>query len=102
MSNQIIKVKARTVLDSRGNPTVEAEVWTAKGCFSAIVPSGASTGTHEAIELRDNGKEFLGRGVSKAIRNVNEWIAPKIIGMDCTDIYAVDAAIRELDESPNK
>ena len=80
--SKIVEVKAREVLDSRGNPTVEAEVRTASFKITAVAPSGASTGTHEVLELRDGGKRFLGRGVLKAVENVNKKIAPKLKGMD--------------------
>lgn len=83
----IIDVYAREVLDSRGNPTVEVEVYTESGAFGrAIVPSGASTGEHEAVELRDGDKSrYLGKGVMNAVNNVNEAIAPEIVGFDVTD-----------------
>ncbi len=99
---KIIRVAAREVLDSRGNPTVEAEVETRNGLFKAIVPSGASTGAHEAIELRDGGKRYGGKGVLKAVGNVNKIISKKIKGMDCTDQKAVDSALMTLDGTPNK
>ena len=75
-------VKARQVLDSRGNPTIEADVWAGDIFALAMVPSGASTGKHEALELRDGGKKFGGKGVQKAIDNVNKKIAKVLIGMD--------------------
>jgi enolase len=80
----IVDVHARQILDSRGNPTIEVEVTTESGYFGrAAVPSGASTGKHEAVELRDNDpKSYLGKGVSKAVINVNEAIADEIIGLD--------------------
>jgi len=100
---EIIDIRAREVLDSRGNPTVEAEVYLEDGSFgSAIVPSGASTGKHEALELRDGDKRYLGKGVLKAVKNVNEIIAPKIIGMNAYDQRAVDKAMIELDGTENK
>ncbi|MFH1588541.1 MAG: phosphopyruvate hydratase [Candidatus Diapherotrites archaeon] len=102
MSNKITEAKARTVLDSRGNPTVEAEMVTGKGVFRAIVPSGASTGSYEAIELRDKGKEFHGKGVSKAVENVNKIIAPKITGLDAIEQKAIDKLMIELDGTENK
>ncbi len=97
-------VYAREVLDSRGNPTVEVEVWLDDNSMGrAIVPSGASTGVHEAVELRDGDKKrYLGKGVQKAVKNVNEIIAPAIIGMDAMDQPALDAALIELDGSKNK
>eukprot|EP01101_Sappina_pedata_P009980 TRINITY_DN6177_c1_g1_i1.p1 TRINITY_DN6177_c1_g1~~TRINITY_DN6177_c1_g1_i1.p1 ORF type:complete len:442 (-),score=255.88 TRINITY_DN6177_c1_g1_i1:66-1391(-) len=103
MSAAITAVHARQILDSRGNPTVEVEVTTEKGVFRAAVPSGASTGIHEAIELRDGDKSrFLGKGVLKAIANVKEVIAPKIIGKDVTEQKALDDLLIELDGTPNK
>jgi enolase len=97
-------VHARQVLDSRGNPTVEAEVMLAGGSMGrAIVPSGASTGEHEAVELRDGDKKvYLGKGVSHAVQNVIERIGPQIFGMDARDQRGIDAAMLELDGSPNK
>ncbi|NLM15353.1 MAG: phosphopyruvate hydratase, partial [Clostridiaceae bacterium] len=79
----IIDVFAREIIDSRGNPTVEAEVITDEGAFGrAAVPSGASTGAHEAVELRDGSERYMGKGVEKAVQNVNETIADAIIGMN--------------------
>ncbi|MGR6005246.1 phosphopyruvate hydratase [Bacillus paranthracis] len=100
----IIDVYAREVLDSRGNPTVEVEVYTESGAFGrAIVPSGASTGEHEAVELRDGDKSrYLGKGVVNAVNNVNEIIAPEIVGFDVTDQAGIDRAMIELDGTPNK
>ncbi|MFD1886994.1 phosphopyruvate hydratase [Paenibacillus wenxiniae] len=100
----IENVYAREVLDSRGNPTVEVEVYLESGVVaSAIVPSGASTGAHEAVELRDGDKSrYLGKGVLKAVDNVNEIIAPEVIGMDATDQMAIDRKMIELDGTPNK
>ncbi|AZR72281.1 phosphopyruvate hydratase [Anoxybacter fermentans] len=100
----IIDVYAREVLDSRGNPTVEVEVILADGAMGrAIVPSGASTGAYEAVELRDGDKDYyLGKGVRKAVENVNETIAPEIIGMDARDQVEIDQTLIELDGTPNK
>ena len=99
----IFAVYGRAVLDSRGNPTVEVEVALGDGTTArAIVPSGASTGEHEAVELRDGGKSWMGKGVSKAVRHVNEEIAPQLIGMDATDQAAIDNLMIELDGTPNK
>ncbi len=99
----IEKVIAREVLDSRGNPTVEAEVHLDSGFMGrAIVPSGASTGTHEALELRDGGQRFGGKGVQKAVKNVNEALGPAVVGLDASDQGAVDAALMALDGTPNK
>ena len=97
-------VFAREVLDSRGNPTVEVEVVLESGTMGrAIVPSGASTGAFEAVELRDGDKgRYLGKGVEKAVANVNEIIAPELEGMDCFDQPAVDAVMIELDGTHNK
>lgn len=95
---------AREVLDSRGNPTVEVEVVLADGSVGrAIVPSGASTGQWEAVELRDgDNSRYLGKGVQKAVDNVNEVIAPELIGMDATRQVEIDSALIELDGTPNK
>ncbi len=103
MSN-IINVYAREVLDSRGNPTVEVEVYTELGGFGrAIVPSGASTGAHEAVELRDEDKSrFLGKGVTKAVNNVNDIIAPEIIDFEVTEQVLIDNTMIELDGTDNK
>ncbi|MFA6800654.1 MAG: phosphopyruvate hydratase [Acholeplasmataceae bacterium] len=100
----ISDVYAREVLDSRGNPTVEVEVVTDSGFFGrAIVPSGASTGEHEAVELRDGDKSrYLGKGVLNAVKNVNEIIAPELIGFDCRDQVAIDQMMIELDGTLNK
>lgn len=95
-------VKARTIFDSRGNPTVECEVKTAFGVFKFAVPSGASTGTREAKELRDGGSSFNGLGVSKAVKNINEIIAPAVIGKDCRDQKEIDGILLKLDPSPQK
>ena len=100
----IIAVCGREIIDSRGNPTVEAEVTLEGGGFGrAGVPSGASTGEHEAWELRDGDKDrYLGKGVLKAVENVNHTIAPALIGMDATDQAGVDAAMLALDGTKNK
>src|ERR1700733_2842024 len=101
---EIVWLHAREVLDSRGNPTVEAEVGLDGGALGrAIVPSGASTGEHEALELRDgDAARFLGKGVLKAVDHVRDVIAPTVIGMDATDQAAVDAALIALDGTPLK
>ena len=101
---EITDVYAREVLDSRGNPTVEVEVTLADGTRGrAIVPSGASTGESEALELRDGDKKrYLGKGVLKAVQNVNEKIAPEIIGMDADDQVGIDKALLALDGTPFK
>jgi len=100
----ITSVYAREVLDSRGNPTVEVEVYTESGAFGrAIVPSGASTGEREAIELRDGDKSrYLGKGVTKAVKNVNDIIAPALIGYDVTMQTFLDKIMIDLDGTPNK
>lgn len=101
---QIISVQAREVLDSRGNPTVEVEVYTESGIAGrAIVPSGASTGVHEAVELRDGDKgRYLGKGVLKAVENVNNILNEEITGMLVTDQNLIDAKMMEVDGSENK
>jgi len=100
----IESVTAIEVLDSRGNPTIEVEVTTEDGSFGrALVPSGASTGAYEAVELRDGDKSrYLGKGVLKAINNVNEVIAPEIIGLDVRDQIGIDKLMIDLDGTPNK
>src|SRR5712671_3149523 len=101
---EIIKVIGREVLDSRGNPTVEADVLLADGTIGrATVPSGASTGEHEAVELRDNDpKRYLGKGTRKAAGNINKKIAPAIAGMEAEEQSAIDHKMLELDGTPNK
>jgi enolase len=101
---EIIKIIGREILDSRGNPTVEADVHLADGSLGrAAVPSGASTGEHEAVELRDNDKNrYLGKGTLKAVKNINESIAPAVVGMEAADQSAVDHKMIDLDGSPNK
>src|ERR1700712_1657612 len=101
----ITKIHARSVYDSRGNPTVEVDIVTETGLHRAIVPSGASTGSHEACELRDGDKtRWGGKGVTKAVSNVNEIIAPALIkeGLDVKDQSKVDAFLNSLDGTPNK
>ncbi len=102
--SEIVYVHGREILDSRGNPTVEVEVMTADGGFGrAAVPSGASTGEHEAVELRDGDKKrYGGKGVLKAVKNVNEKIHPALLGMDVTDQMAIDTAMINLDGTKNK
>ena len=101
--SSIIEVYGREVLDSRGNPTVEVEVYTAAGGFGrAIVPSGASTGAYEAIELRDGGSRYMGKGVEDAVVHVNEIIAPEILDYDVLDQLGIDEALLELDGTENK
>ncbi|WP_221258928.1 phosphopyruvate hydratase [Flavobacterium okayamense] len=99
----IIKIHARQILDSRGNPTVEVDVVTENGVLGrAAVPSGASTGEHEAVELRDGGKNYMGKGVLKAVENVNITIASEIVGMSVFEQNAIDKAMIDLDGTPNK
>ena len=100
----ITDVFAREVMDSRGNPTVEVEIYTESGAFGrALVPSGASTGEHEAVELRDGDKDrYLGKGVLKAVENVNEIIAPELLGFDATRQVVIDKLLIDLDGTPNK
>ena len=100
---EITKIKAREVLDSRGNPTVEVDVATENGVFRAMTPSGASAGQHEALELRDNDKKrYLGKGTLKAVKHVNEDIAPKLIGMNCKHQETIDNIMLKLDGTDNK
>lgn len=99
----IIGVHARQILDSRGNPTVEVDVTTENGVMGrAAVPSGASTGEHEAVELRDGGKSYMGKGVLKAVENVNTIIAEGILGMSVFEQNLIDQMMIELDGTPNK
>ena len=99
----IIKVHARQILDSRGNPTIEVDVVTENGVLgSAAVPSGASTGEHEAVELRDGGKSYMGKGVLKAVENVNKTIATELLGVSVFEQNHIDAKMIELDGTPNK
>ncbi len=104
MFTTIAGVKAREILDSRGNPTVEVDVILEDGSFGrAAVPSGASTGAHEAVELRDtNNKRYMGKGTLGAVKNVNDKISPKVIGMDATAQEDVDRLMIDLDGTPNK
>ena len=101
--SEITAVYAREILDSRGNPTVEVEVQTTSGSGRAAVPSGASTGEHEAIELRDGDKKrYLGKGVIKAVDNVNQTLGPSVLGMDALDQAAIDKVLRDADGTANK
>ncbi len=103
MSTKIADIRAREILDSRGNPTVEAEVRLAGGAFGrAVAPSGASTGALEAIELRDGGTRYGGKGVSRAVGNVHRTIAPALIGVDATEQERVDQVMLDLDGTDNK
>lgn len=99
----ILDIKARQIFDSRGNPTVEVDVITENGCLGrAAVPSGASTGEHEAVELRDGGKDYMGKGVLKAVENVNTIIASKLIGSSVFEQELIDRMMIELDGTRNK
>lgn len=103
MNSKIKKVKARQILDSRGNPTVEVDIITDYGLSRAAVPSGASTGIYEANELRDNNKKkYFGKGVLKAVANVNKILAKKLKGKDCTKQREIDNLMLKLDNTPNK
>src|SRR5213078_626221 len=104
MHSNIIHIHGRQILDSRGNPTVEVEVALADGSVGrAVVPSGASTGAHEAVELRDGDKaRYLGKGVLKAVRNVVETIGPALAGQDALAQADVDRLLLDLDGTPNK
>ena len=100
----IAKIHAREILDSRGNPTIEVDVWTDSGHFGrAAVPSGASTGAHEAVELRDGDKKrYLGKGVRKAVEHVNDTLNTELHGALVTDQAMIDKALIGLDGTPNK
>eukprot|EP00908_Phaeocystis_cordata_P008188 Transcript_18852.p1 GENE.Transcript_18852~~Transcript_18852.p1 ORF type:complete len:476 (+),score=255.79 Transcript_18852:50-1477(+) len=98
----IDSVKARQIFDSRGNPTVEVDIMSGGQLHRASVPSGASTGAYEAVELRDKGDRYMGKGVLQAMNNVNDKIAPKVVGMDPTDQAGIDALMNEIDGTPNK
>ena len=101
--SSISHIHARQILDSRGNPTVEVDVITENGILGrAAVPSGASTGEHEAVELRDGGKDYMGKGVLKAVENVNDIIAPELIGVNIFEQNAIDKIMIDLDGTPNK
>ena len=99
----IINIHARQIFDSRGNPTVEVDVITENGVLGrAAVPSGASTGEHEAVELRDGGSDYMGKGVSKAVDNVNNILAEELLGSSVFDQNHIDQTMIELDGTPNK
>ena len=102
--SEIEAIIGREILDSRGNPTVEVEVLLEDGSIGrAAVPSGASTGVHEALELRDGDEQrYLGKGVQKAVANINSRIADELIGWDALDQEGIDAFLRQLDGTPNK
>src|SRR6187551_2761098 len=103
MSTSITTIHAREILDSRGNPTLEAEVTLADGSFGrAAVPSGASTGSREAVELRDGDKKrYLGKGVLKAVAAVNETLAPELLGFDADDQRGIDQTMIDIDGTDN-
>ena len=98
----ITGVRGREIIDSRGNPTVEVDITTAQGTFTASVPSGASTGAYEAVELRDGGSRYMGKGVTAAVNNVNSVLADAVKGIDVADQRAVDDAMLDADGTPNK
>lgn len=100
--SKILSIKARQILDSRGLPTIECNLKTKDGVFTSKVPSGASTGSHEALELRDGGKAFHGKGVLKAVKNINTKIALKLKGKDCTNQDNIDQVMLDLDGTANK
>src|SRR5437660_5192827 len=104
MQTSIVEIIGREILDSRGNPAIEVDVRLEGGALGrAAVPSGASTGEHEAWELRDGGKDrYLGKGVTKAVGSIEKTIAPEIEGMDAVDQVLIDKAMIELDGTPNK
>src|ERR1700749_2912812 len=99
----IQNIQAREILDSRGNPTVEVDVYLASGHRGrASVPSGASTGKHEAVELRDNQARYLGKGVQQALKNIREEITPILLQHDASNQVRIDTQLLELDGTPNK
>ncbi len=98
----ITGVTGREIIDSRGNPTVEVDITTGNGTFTASVPSGASTGIYEAVELRDGGSRYMGKGVTKAVENVNNALASAVMGMDAADQRAIDEAMLAADGTANK
>ena len=101
--SQIRTIHARQILDSRGNPTLEVDIYLSDKSFGrAAVPSGASTGEHEAVELRDNNTGYCGKSVNQAVENVNQIIAGELVGMDALDITSVDSAMLALDGTENK
>lgn len=98
----ITGVRGREIIDSRGNPTVEVDITTKDGTFTASVPSGASTGIYEAAELRDGGTRYMGKGVLKAVENVNTALSSVVMGMDAADQRAIDDAMIKCDGTANK
>ena len=99
---RITKVHAREILDSRGNPTIEVDVTTESGFGRAAAPSGASTGAHEALELRDGDARYFGKGMKKAVENVIERIEPVLVGMHVDPLEDIDRQMIELDGTPDK
>ncbi|MCK4845004.1 MAG: phosphopyruvate hydratase, partial [Candidatus Heimdallarchaeota archaeon] len=100
---KITKIIPREIIDSRGNPTVEVDLYAENGAFGrALVPSGASTGEHEALEFRDKNHRFLGKGVLKAVKNIKELIAPKVIGYEVTEQETIDELMLEIDGTDSK
>mmetsp|Transcript_9809 Transcript_9809/g.18796 ORF Transcript_9809/g.18796 Transcript_9809/m.18796 type:complete len:460 (-) Transcript_9809:106-1485(-) len=102
MMSAITGVRGREIIDSRGNPTVEVDITTSAGTFTASVPSGASTGIYEAVELRDGGSRYMGKGVTKAVANVNGALAEAVMGMDVADQRGIDDKMLAVDGTPNK
>jgi enolase len=100
--SKILDVRGREIIDSRGNPTVEVDVTTELGTFTASVPSGASTGIYEAVELRDGGSRYMGKGVLKAVDNVNVALKAAVLGKDVSDQRAIDDLMLAADGTPNK
>ena len=102
--SEIVDIRAREILDSRGNPTVEVEVFTEEGAMGrAAVPSGASTGRYEAVELRDDdNSRYLGKGVLTACRNIEEVLADELLGVDVFEQRYIDQLMKDLDGTPNK
>jgi enolase len=98
----ITGVRGREIIDSRGNPTVEVDITTAGGTFTASVPSGASTGIYEAHELRDGGSRYMGKGCREAVKNVNTVLADAVMGMDTADQRGIDEAMIKIDGTANK
>jgi enolase len=98
----IQSIKGREIIDSRGNPTVEVDLFTENGMFRASVPSGASTGIHEAVELRDGGSRYKGKGVLKAVRNINEILDARLKGFEVTKQKEIDDAMKAIDGTDNK
>ena len=102
MMSAITGVQAREIIDSRGNPTVEVDITTSGGTYTASVPSGASTGIYEAHELRDGGSRYMGKGCIEAVKNANTVLADAVMGMDSADQRGIDDAMLAADGTPNK